>query len=152
MPDEQPTPEQAIAPTRTRANYVGAPQIFHLHNACALIDRAFPEAYGCYLVGSSIVKRDFRDVDVRLIMADADFLAIFPGSNLTKIGHASFNARWSLICCSISGWLSQVSGLPVDFQIQPRTQANELYPTKGGHERQGLGWFYAPAKSEGDGQ
>jgi len=31
----------------------------------------------------------------------------------------------SLMCSSISLWLSQRSGLPVDFQIQRMTQANE---------------------------
>lgn len=131
------------APARTRANYIGAPQIFHLHNACQLLNNAFPDSFGCFLVGSSIVKRDYRDVDVRMIMEDTDFLALFPKTDLTKIGHAAFSARWSVICCSISEWLSRVSGLPIDFQIQPMTQANKEYPAPQ-HERQGLGRFYAP--------
>jgi hypothetical protein len=52
-----------------RSHYVGAPAIFHLSNACVLINESFGD-FGCYLVGSALERRDYRDVDVRFIMDD----------------------------------------------------------------------------------
>jgi hypothetical protein len=37
--------------------------------------------------------------------------------------------------------LRQQTGLPVDFQIQRQTQANEEYSRKTGHGREPLGFF-----------
>lgn len=121
---------------RTRANFVPAPQMFNLHHACALIHQAFrDEAHaGIYLVGSSIERRDFRDVDVRCILDDATFDALFPNA---PAGPTHWNARWSLLCIAISGWLSQTSGLPVDFQFQRMSTANAKF----NGERQALGMY-----------
>lgn len=102
----------------TRANFIGAPQFFHLNNACTILNAAF--GYHNYLVGSAIERRDFRDVDVRCIMPDEAYARLFPG--LT--GNPSVNAHWSLVCAAISEWLSHRTGLPIDFQIQMQTEAN----------------------------
>jgi hypothetical protein len=58
--------------------------MFDLHNACAIIAQAYPEC-GVYLVGSSIQRRDFRDVDVRCMLPDEMFDATtgFPLLDLT---------------------------------------------------------------------
>ncbi|MBD3781678.1 MAG: hypothetical protein IE926_01800, partial [Micrococcales bacterium] len=32
-----------------------------------------------------------------------------------------------VICAALSEWVGSVSGLPVDFQIQRMTEANEAY-------------------------
>lgn len=32
------------------------------------------------------------------------------------------------LCRSMYAWLSKTTGLPVDFQIQPQTHANENHP------------------------
>jgi hypothetical protein len=103
----------------TRANWIGAPQMFDLNMACG----AVAQAYGpdLYLVGSSLVRRDFRDVDIRCILDDADFDRRFPDYHH---GAGYLNAEWALLCAAISMWLSARSGLPVDFQFQRRTQAN----------------------------
>lgn len=114
-----------------RANYVPAPHFYHLNQACALIEKAF-DSYP-YLVGSSIERRDFRDVDVRLILDDAKYDQLFHDKDAGWT-----NALWSLMCTSISDYLSKVSGLPIDFQIQRQTQANEQH--KGQH-RSALGLF-----------
>lgn len=103
-----------------RANFIGAPAFYDLNAAC----RTITEAYGhcLYLVGSSLTTRDHRDVDLRLILADAEFDALFPG-----IGTGWYlDARWSLMCSAISLWLSKRTALPIDFQIQRQTQANEM--------------------------
>jgi hypothetical protein len=108
--------------------------MFRLHHACAVLVQAFGVC--TYLVGSSLERRDFRDVDVRTILADEDFDRMFPG----MVGHnPERSALWSLVCTSISLYLSEASGLPVDYQIQRRTDANEEHKGR----RNALGIFYA---------
>lgn len=121
----------------TRANWVPAPHFFELNLAC----RALVDAYGAhvYLVGSAIARRDYRDVDVRMILPDADFASLFPGLSGSSPSH---DARWSLLCSAISLWLSKRSGLPVDFQIQQMTEANSWSGQSKGHPRHPLGLFY----------
>lgn len=120
---------------RKKANYVGAPQIFALEQACRTINEAFDD-YGCYLVGSALERSDWRDVDVRFIMPDEKFAALFP-----KAGHFwEQDARWLLLTVSISERLSKITGLPVDFQIQPQSHANERH--KG--QRHSIGLTIAP--------
>jgi hypothetical protein len=129
---------------RHRANYIGAPEFFHLNSLCRILNDAF--GYHNYLVGSSIIKRDFRDVDIRCILEDEEFDRMFPdskGTAGTGKGECSWvhDARWSILCASISEWLSTRSNLKVDFQIQRQTNANEMYPHGLGHERHALGLF-----------
>ena len=45
---------------------------------------------------------------------------------------------------AISGWLSAQTGLPIDFQIQPQTHANEIM-AKGPRNAVGLKMAYAMA-------
>lgn len=112
-----------------RANYVGAPHFYNLNQACALINRAYPQGM-CYLVGSSLTTKEYRDVDIRLMLPDEEYDRIFGGGDWA-------NPLWSLTCTSLSLWLHQQTGLPVDFQIQRQTQANELHDGK----RSALGIF-----------
>lgn len=125
--------EKAIAASLVRANYLPAPAVFHLDHACAMIHDAFDDCP--YLVGSSLVKRDYRDVDVRLILADEKFDHHFPDAYRAP----RYHPLWSLMCSTISDWLARQSGLPVDFQIKRRTEANIQYPG----QRQALGMFHA---------
>ena len=122
-----------------RATWLPSPQFYNLNQACTIINKAFDEpfkSFGCYLVGSSIQRPDWRDVDVRYIMGDAAYDRLF-GS-----GDAGWtNAFWSLLCTTISAWLSQQSGLPVDFQIQRQSEANRDHPSADGNKRQPLGIF-----------
>ena len=104
-----------------RAHYIGAPQFFDLNNACRVVVDAF--GWDLYLVGSALEKRDYRDVDLRLILDDTEFDALFPGL-AGRAGAASRDAKFSLLCSAISLYLSRHSGLPVDFQFQRRTDAN----------------------------
>lgn len=133
-----------------RANWIPAPHFYNLNHACVTINRALGD-FGCYLVGSSLERRDFRDVDVRFIMDDEKYDRLFRGD-------AWLNPLWSLMCMSISSWLSQQTALQVDFQIQRQTQANEQHSGK----RSALGVFLdypgerpsdiapPPAKREGE--
>jgi len=119
-----------------RANYLPAPHVYNLSMACMVIYDAF--GHPPYLVGSSIEKRDYRDVDVRLILPDDEYKQLFPDTT-----HTTHNARWSIICSSISLYLSQHSGLPVDFQIQAQTKANAEFGDK---PRHALGLYFVQAK------
>jgi len=136
-------------PPMKRACFVPAPHIFNLNHACNTISDAYAVlgcGYGhCYLVGSSLRKRDYRDVDVRLILDDAHFDRLFPGA---QPGPYMMHSAWSLTCAAISCWLREQTGLPVDFQIQRMTEANAEYSRKDGHGgRYPLGMFRAPVET-----
>jgi hypothetical protein len=119
-----------------RAHYVGAPEYYELDSACVLINDAFG-GFGCYHVGSSLHRQNWRDVDVRYILRDGEWSALFADANPKD---PSLCARWVLLSRSISLWLSQRSGLPVDFQFQQQSSANEEFSMSGGHLRSALGF------------
>lgn len=79
---------------------------------------------GIYLVGSALDRPDWRDVDVRMILDDEDFAKLFPTASDRSW---EFDPRWLVMTVSISAWLSKETGLPIDFQFQPRTHANERH-------------------------
>lgn len=127
-------------------NYLPAPAYFKLNQAVALIDKAFGVhgSFGTYLVGSSLQRRDFRDVDVRMIMENEAYDKLFPGA----VDRPDLNAYWSLTCVMIADWLARETGLPIDFQIQRQSVANELFGRKalgegppGDYPRNALGIF-----------
>ena len=114
-----------------KANYVGAPAVFALELACQHVNNALQteKSIGCcYLVGSALEKQDWRDVDIRYIMSDEEFSSLFPNVDLTY-GTAiwEFDPRWLLFTTSIAQWMSKETGLPIDFQIQPQTFANQRH-------------------------
>jgi len=128
----QKSKAKAKVPEKHRANYVPAPHYFALNQACDVINRAFSNgSFGCYLVGSSLERANYRDVDVRCIMSDAAYDQLF------RTEQTWCNPLWSLMCTSISVWLAQMTGLPIDFQIQRQSHANEKHPGK----RSALGVF-----------
>lgn len=99
-----------------RSSYVPMSSFILLDHACGVVSDAF--GGNCpYHVGSSTQRADWRDVDVRLILPDDEFDQLF----------ADHGSLWSLLCLSTSEYLSRVSGLPVDFQVQRRTEANDEY-------------------------
>lgn len=123
---------------KKRANYLPAPHMFALNQACTVINKAL-DGFGCYLVGSSLERRDYRDVDVRYIMADDAFDRLFRVRPQDADGPSAgwANPLWSLMCLSISVWLRDQTKLPIDFQIQRQTQANANHDGK----RSALGIF-----------
>lgn len=128
-----------------RANFIPAPHFYKLNQACVIINKAFDNGFGCFLVGSSRERRDYRDVDVRLILSDAEYARLF------QLGGGWTDALWSLMCTTFSDWLSQQSGLPVDFQIQQQTRANAQHPGAG--RRSALGVFLDyPGERPSDGE
>lgn len=70
------------------------------------------------LVGSAVASKAWRDVDVRLILGDDDFAAMFGAFPPPHGG------KWAALCMAFSALGKQMTGLPVDFQIQQQTDAN----------------------------
>lgn len=142
--------EAAAPQVRRKVSYVGAPAIFALTSACQDLNRAFG-GFGCYLVGSSMERPDWRDIDVRFIMSDAEFEAEFPKTlhrdedgTLHESGGGTWehDPKWLLLTVAISERLSKLTGLPVDFQFQPQTHANARH--KG--PRNALGLIFATSR------
>lgn len=120
-----PPPEDVTLNRVKKASYVGAPASFTLEVVCQQINAAYDycEYAHIYMVGSVLQRADWRDVDLRMIMSDGDFRREFPDAY--DNGAWEFDAKWILLTTSISGYLSKLTGLPVDFQFQPMTFANK---------------------------
>jgi len=113
---------------REKHIHIGAPACFALEEAIRPVCEAFGvwtgEGLGaCYLVGSTLERADWRDVDVRLMMPDAVFAREFPNAG----DHWEHDTRWLLLTIAISEYLSKRTGLPIDFQFQPQTHANKRH-------------------------
>lgn len=75
-----------------------------------------------YHVGSSLESKQWRDVDVRLILDDDDFQQQFGA-----IKGAETNAKLAAITLAFSALGKAMTGLPIDFQIQSQSHANIAY-------------------------
>jgi hypothetical protein len=95
------------------ASWLSPPEMFRLDLACKPIREAFD--HSPYLVGSVMERRDFRDVDVRLVLPDDEYETLACAVMLPFLNLA------------VSAYLRDATGLPVDFQIQQRTAANEQH-------------------------
>lgn len=77
-----------------------------------------------YHVGSSLrQKTGWRDVDVRLILDDETYEKMGFGDPL----YPHSNAKWVAMTKAFSLLGKEMTGLPIDFQIQQMTQANKEY-------------------------
>lgn len=120
--------------TGRKCHLTGA-ELMRLNDACIRIYEAF--GHSPYLVGSSGQRAGYRDVDVRSILPDDEFDAIFGGRLFF----------WSMFCLAVSEYLRAVTGLPVDYQVQRMTEANEKHP---GGWRNPLGGRRRPYAGGGD--
>lgn len=102
---------------RGRFRQLATFDLFTLDLACRPLHSLPESPGGVYLVGSAERgEADFRDVDVRMILPDAQFDDMFASS-----------ALWQAFCLAWTGHLRAVTGLPVDFQVQRMTEANERH-------------------------
>jgi hypothetical protein len=75
-------------------------------------------------VGSSLSSKQFRDVDVRLILPDDIYDETFgPAGGQT-------NPKLAAVTLAFCALGQQMTGLPVDFQIQRESHANGQYGNK----------------------
>ncbi len=104
------------SPEKVRKSGLTTLELHVLDVACRPVWEAFGSTY---LVGTAQTGGPFRDVDVRTILTDAEFDRLFGDGG---------KAVWGLICLSVGLMLAQQTGLPIDYQIQRMTEANETYP------------------------
>jgi hypothetical protein len=102
---------------------VGMPAALYL-DQFARIAQDFFEGYGCYLVGSAVHCKQWRDVDVRLILSDEEYERWGFG----KPDDSHQNAKWVAASLAFSELGRKMTGLPIDFQIQQQSDANTKYP------------------------
>jgi hypothetical protein len=101
----------------SQRGYFLPPAQYHALERCAVTVNRALGGFGCFLVGSVFHRRDWRDVDVRYMLDDAEFDRVFPS---TPAG----DALWSFICWTTAMWMRSETGLPIDFQIQRQSDAN----------------------------
>ena len=101
---------------------VGMPAAIRLEAFGLRVFDAFGETP--YLVGSAATSKTWRDVDVRLMLNDDDFHGLFP--NYARL--SQLDLKWCLLCDALAELARCQTGLPVDFQIQAQSTANEKYP------------------------
>lgn len=99
----------------------GMPASIYLDEFGILVHDVFGEHP--YLVGSALRGKDWRDVDVRLILDDETYIAWGFGTP-TETHHSP---KWVALVLAFSALGTRMTGLPVDFQIQQRTWANDAY-------------------------
>lgn len=95
---------------------VGMPEWLYLNE----FGRAIRTTFGVspYLVGSALVGKEWRDVDVRLILDDEAAIFNIP-DGLIKLGEKnSPHTSWAYLCAAFSELGRKMTGLPIDFQIQ----------------------------------
>jgi hypothetical protein len=114
-----------------KTHYLGVAGEWNLNLVCIALSVEF--GHHIYLVGSCLERPDFRDVDVRCILPDDEYDRKFPR------GHFDHQ----LLRVAISEWLVARTGLPIDFDFQRRTEANEQFK---GRSRSALGIYYAEGR------
>ncbi len=99
-----------------------------LNDWCCLVSDMFTEdaIFGCYQVGSSLTTSHYRDVDIRVIIPDDVYATKYDDTKRKYLNLA------------VSIWGQRVTGLPIDFQIQPYSLAHERYHGAT-HRRQPIG-------------
>lgn len=103
--------------------FVGMPEALYLDEFASHVWSVFGTRP--YLVGSAAESKVWRDVDVRLMLDLEDWVK-------WELGDPTYplhNARWVALCMAFSALGTKMTGLPIDFQIQETTRANEMHPT-----------------------
>lgn len=100
---------------------VGMPQSLYLDLFGRIVNEAFGEFP--YLVGSAANGKQWRDVDVRLILSDEDYARL-----IGDVRHEAENPRWQAFNMAFAALGKHLTGLPIDFQIQQQTDANKKFP------------------------
>jgi hypothetical protein len=110
-----------VAEHKRRKSGLTTLDLHRLELACQPIWRAFGATY---LVGTAQTGGKYRDVDVRTILRDEDFDRRF---GFGTEGKTDGEAFWALVCSAVGQMLQEQTGLPIDYQVQRMTEANERY-------------------------
>lgn len=100
---------------------VGMPAWLYLQEFGSIVWSVFGQPP--YLVGSAHRGKEWRDVDVRLILDDEEYDAMFGPYETPQ----SMNGKWAGLCMAFASLGKQMTGLPIDFQIQRQTEANAKF-------------------------
>ena len=123
---------------------IGMPAAIYLDEFGSYVGAAFePAGFGVYHVGSSLTGKRWRDVDVRLILSDEEYEQLGLGD--PRQTHS--NRKWVAFTLAFSALGRQMTGLPIDFQIQQQTLCNEQF--KGGRSALGVHACFRHLKSGG---
>lgn len=109
---------------------VGAHGAFMLEVFGHLVESAF--GHVPYVVGSATFSKTWRDVDVRVILPQRMYRALFidplaqpfAGHASVALSHLGAHTRWSVICAAFTALGKEITGLPIDFQVQSQAEAN----------------------------
>lgn len=104
---------------------VGMPFSLLLCQFGEYVHHAFGHA--AYHVGSSLgqEKTQWRDVDVRLLIPDEEYERLGFGDVKGYPQNTHSNERWVAVVLAWSCFGKHITGLPIDFQIQPVSWANK---------------------------
>lgn len=91
-------------------------QMFALDEACKPIAEAFDATP--YLVGTAATRSEYRDVDVRLILDDEKY---------ARLADALGPQLVAFLGLAVGEYLAQRTGMPIDFQVQQQSAANERH-------------------------
>lgn len=127
--ENAPTDTHVEPLVRRRSSFLTVSQQYDLNVACRPLAVLF--GYGVYHVGSSLERPDYRDVDLRCILANEEYDRMFADDGEGK--------RVKFLNVAISEWIQARTGLPIDFQFQREAEANAEFPGR----RNGVG-FTAP--------
>lgn len=113
---------------------VGQPQGMLLNEFGERLRDAFGEI--AYHVGSSLNDKtvSWRDVDVRLMLDDD----VWESMNLGNPDNPHGSRKWRALCIVFSEYGRNLTGLPIDFQLQQKTHANTHYSREKGCTRSAL--------------
>ena len=101
--------------------YVGMPAAMYLHEFGSQVYFVFNDFP--HLVGSALTTKQWRDIDVRLILFDDEYAKW----GLGDPKYPQHNGKWVSLCKAYSALAKHMTGLPVDFQIQQMTLANKEF-------------------------
>jgi hypothetical protein len=122
----------------------GMPAELYLQDFGTVVSDAFGNKdLGVYHVGSSLKSKKWRDVDVRVILEDK----VYEEMGFGDPKHPWENPKWVAWTKAFSALGRQMTGLPIDFQIQQMTLCNQQFPSQKGHTRSFLG-FVAKRKKK----
>ena len=116
---EMPEARKKEGNAKHRGYGIGMPHTLYLDLFAEYVLHAFDAVP--YLVGSALTSRSPRDVDVRVILGDEEYAAMDFGD--PRRPHDS--AKWTALTLAFSALGTKLTGLPIDFQIQQRSYANE---------------------------
>lgn len=97
---------------------VGMPAALYLEEFGSQVWSAF--GHPPYLVGSALDGKNWRDIDVRLILPDDEWDAMGLGD--PRGTHRT--PKWVSLVMAFAALGRQMTGLPIDFQIQRASEAN----------------------------